>query len=90
MCRDFQNCPYIPRHLEHKCQDLSNWSGGYDAALDDVSKELKARLGKIWEKVPYASDVLEDNITKEQANELGRFAALESFESFIEKLQELI
>lgn len=85
-CRDFKNCAYIPRHLERKCTALSDWSSGYDAALADITNEIKARLETLWGEIPYASDVIDGNITKEQAGNLGRFAALESLEAFIENL----
>ena len=84
----FKDCPYIPRNLEHKCNDLSLYTDGYFDAVDAIKKKIASRCDELWGKIPNSSDVLEGKITIEQARDLGRFTALESLESFVDALME--
>lgn len=52
-----------------------------------VVAEIQRRLNELWDLLPNASDVIEDNYTKEEANITGKYTALESFENFINTLE---
>ena len=53
---------------------------------DALMAEIEKRLDELWDLLPNASDVIEDNYTKEEANITGKYTALESFENFINTL----
>lgn len=59
---------------------------GYEQALKDIKEELDKRLESLWNKLPDASNVIKDNVSQEQMYNLGKYNALESFESFVETL----
>ena len=49
--------------------------------------EIEKRLDELWDLLPNASDVVNDNYTKEEASITGKYAALESFSKFIDTLE---
>jgi poly(A) polymerase len=51
-----------------------------------VKRYIEERMNELWEKIPDAHDVENDNITTKDAIVLGRFMELEQLENFIEKL----
>lgn len=51
-----------------------------------VKRYIDERMNELWEKIPDAHDVEDDNITIKDAIVLGRFMELEQLENFIEKL----
>ena len=54
---------------------------------DTIVAEIEKRLDELWNLLPNASDVIKDNYTKEEANIIGKYTALESFEKFINTLE---
>ena len=54
---------------------------------DALVAEIKKRIDELWDLLPNASDVVNDNYTKEEANITGKYTALESFSEFIDTLE---
>jgi len=54
---------------------------------DAIVAEIEKRLDELWNLLPNTSDVIKDNYTKEEANIIGKYTALESFENFINTLE---
>ena len=54
---------------------------------DALVAEIEKRLDELWDLLPNASDVVNDNYTKEEANITGKYTALESFSKFIDTLE---
>ena len=75
----------IAKQLSKQWND--GYNNGYEQAIKDTKKELNKRLKSLWGEIPDASDVEKDNISKEQAFNLGKYNALESFEHFVETLR---
>lgn len=53
-----------------------------------IKQEIERRLPNLWYLIPEGEKVLQDNFTKEDANNLGKYTALESILRFIESLPE--
>ena len=46
--------------------------------------EIEKRLDELYDSLPNASDVVNDNYTKDEANITGKYTALESFSKFLD------
>jgi len=52
-----------------------------------IVAEIEKRLDELWNLLPNASNIIKDNYTKEEANIIGKYTTLESFENFINTLE---
>ena len=53
-----------------------------------IKKEIEKRLSLLWDLIPEGEKVLKDDFTKDDANNLGKYTALESLLQFIDSLPE--
>jgi hypothetical protein len=55
---------------------------------EKIKQEIEKRLSLLWDLIPKGERVLQDNFTKDDANNLGKYTALESLLKFIDSLPE--
>ena len=53
---------------------------------DALVVEIDKRLNELYDLLPNASEVVKDNYTKDEANIIGKYTALESFSKFLDTL----
>lgn len=53
-----------------------------------IKQEIEKRMNNLWYLIPEGEKVLKDDFTKDDANNLGKYTALESLLQFIDSIQE--
>lgn len=53
-----------------------------------INNEIERRINNLWHLLPEGERVLQDNFTKDDANNLGKYTELESLLRFIDSLPE--
>jgi len=53
-----------------------------------IKQEIERRMNNLWYLIPEGEKVLKDDFTKNDANNLGKYTALESLLQFIDSLSE--
>lgn len=56
--------------------------------IQKIKEEIEKRLSLLWDLIPEGEKILQDNFTKEDANNLGKYTELESLLKFIDSLPE--
>lgn len=53
-----------------------------------IKEEIERRMNNLWYLIPEGEKVLKDDFTKDDANNLGKYTALENLLKFIDSIQE--
>ena len=56
--------------------------------VQKIKEEIERRMNNLWYLIPEGEKVLKDDFTKDDANNLGKYTALENLLHFIDSLPE--
>lgn len=56
--------------------------------IEKIKEEIERRMNNLWYLIPEGEKVLKDDFTKDDANNLGKYTALENLLKFIDSLSE--